>query len=238
MQFVKNFLIRHRTRLYLYTSKFLSQKQYWNLVAKISPFDAILDNYFDKKSFFETGKKIKRFFEKEKLINRKSKTLHIGCGIGRIEKHLYKNILECHGIDISESMIKQAKENLKSKNVFFYSTNGYKLTYQDNYFDFIYSFLVFQHMPTVLFKKNLREAKRVLKPDGKFLFQIPLDEKDIKEIPSKNNPWLMRYYKRSFILSLIQKMGFKLLKTFNGFEKDNPKLTLQPEFTILVKKIS
>lgn len=229
---IRSFSIKHRTHFYLYISKFLSQKQYWNTVGKIAPLDAILDNYFDEKEFFKTGRDTVKFFVKQNLINPESKTLHIGCGIGRIEKHLIKDVKECYGVDISEVMIKKAVSHNRSKNVFFVSNDGKSLPFENDFFDLVYSVLVFQHMPRKMFLQYLKEVKRVLKPTGNFFFQIPIDDLNQKIFPSEKNPWLMRYYKRKEIVTLLDKNGFKNLKTFNGYDKDT-KEPLMPDFTIL-----
>ncbi len=229
---IRNFSIKHRTHFYLYISKFLSQKQYWNTVGKIAPLDAILDNYFDEKEFFKTGKDTFDFFLKQKLVSKISNTLHIGCGIGRIEKHLASAVNEAYGVDVSEVMINKANELNKNKNAFFLATDGKTLPFKDAQFDLIYSVLVFQHMPKSMFLKNLKEVKRTLKKQGKFFFQIPIDELNQKEFPSEKNPWLMRYYKRDEITKILEDFGFKIEKTFNGYQKDDHQ-KLQPDFAIL-----
>lgn len=229
---IRNFSIKHRTHFYLYISKFLSQKQYWNTVGKIAPLDAILDNYFDEKEFFKTGKDTLAFFQKQKLISKKSTTLHIGSGIGRIEKHLAKYVNECYGVDVSEVMIEKANTHKTAKNATFIATNGKTLPFKNDYFDFIYSVLVFQHMPKSMFLENIKEVKRTLKPKGKFFFQIPIDDAGEKKFPAESNPWLMRYYKRKEILKIVNRFGFSIEKTFNGYEKDT-KSPLQPNFAVL-----
>lgn len=141
-----------RKRLYLIISKFLSQKNYWNIVGNFSTLDSILDGCTDLNIFFNSGKyTTDNFFIKEKLINKNSVTLHIGCGIGRIEKYLCRKVNKCYGIDIAKSMIKKARAHVKAKKIEFIETDGKTLPFPDNYFDFIYSFFVFQHMPTSFF---------------------------------------------------------------------------------------
>lgn len=228
-------LQRIRKRFYLYLSKFLSQKQYWNTVGRIFPLDAVLDNCFDPKLFFKSGKETVHFFEKERLIKNSFKTLQIGCGVGRIEKVLSPKVKEVYGVDISEAMITQVKQNVKCKNAYFFVTDGESLPFKDKHFDFIYSLLVFQHMPTQMFEKNLKETLRVLKQNGKFLFQIPIDEKEVMKKPERKNPWLMRYYKRSEIKKMLKKYKFKIIKTYSGFGKDLGK-ELEPDYKVLVVK--
>lgn len=226
-----------RKRLYLIISRFLSQKNYWNVVGNFSTLDSILDGCTDLNSFFNSGKyTTDNFFVKEKLINKNSLTLHIGCGIGRIEKHLCRKVNKCYGVDISQSMIKKARAHVKAKNIEFIETDGKTLPFPDNYFDFIYSFFVFQHMPASFFKENVKEAGRTLKKKGKFLFQIPLDEKSVMTKPNKTNPWLMRYYKFSEIKTILGKNNMEIIKTFSNFENYNGE-KFQPNFMVLSAKV-
>lgn len=226
---------RIRKRFYLILSYLLTQKQYWNVVGQIFPLDAILDGYFNKDLFFKTGRETVNFFKKEKLINKRSTTLHIGCGIGRIEKNLATSVKKCYGVDISNVMIHQAKQYTKYKNCEFIATNGEELPFSDNYFEFIYSLLVFQHMPTKVFIKYLNEVQRTLKSKGKFLFQIPLDEKNQMKKPNWNNPWLMRYYKRTEIQKLLVQRKLKVVKVFDNFSQDTKK-DYVPNFIVLAIK--
>lgn len=235
---LKSSLLKHRTRLYLYLSKFLNQKQYWNIAGKIIPTDAILDGYFELDDFFATGKNVVSFFEKQKMFTPRSTTLHIGCGIGRVERYLAPKVKQCFGVDIAETMIAQAKNYVKTMNTSFLATDGQSLPFPGNYFDFVYSILVFQHMPKNMFINNLKEVNRVLKPGGKFFFQIPIDEEGIKGDPPSQNPWLMRYYKNSEIVSLLSRYRFEIIKTFDDFAESESSLRadLKPNFSFLTVK--
>lgn len=226
---------KFRKRFYLYLSHFLSQKQYWNTVGKLFPLDAILDNCSNTNLFFKTGREIVDFFESERLTGKKAKTLHVGCGIGRIEKYLALRVGSCYGVDISEVMVNQAKKNVNYPNTSFVATDGEHLPYPNNYFNFVYSVLVFQHMPIKLFRANLKEVQRVLKPKAKFLFQIPIDEKGIMKNPGVTNPWLMRYYKRSEIKKMLERAGFKIIKSY-GVDDNNPDHNFIPDFKVLAVK--
>ena len=54
------------------------------------------------------------------------------------------------------------------------------LTFEDNHFDYIFSFDVFEHIPD--FEKAFSEAKRVLKPGGKLLVTVPFNRNSEKNI--------------------------------------------------------
>lgn len=228
-------LQKFRKRAYLIASQFLSQKNYWNLMGNLSSIDSIADGCSDLDTFFKGGRETVSFFEKEKLINKNSITLHIGCGIGRIEKYLAKKVKKVVGVDIAVSMVKKAKLNVKLSNATFIVNDGQTLTFPEKHFDFVYSFFVFQHMPTNSFKSYIREVSRVLKKNGKFFFQIPLDEENKMKEPNKNNPWLMRYYKAKYLDKLLTQNNLKILRKYSGFNKYNG-AKFDPNFMILAIK--
>jgi ubiquinone/menaquinone biosynthesis C-methylase UbiE len=101
--------------------------------------------------------------------------LEIGCGIGRMTKHLAEAFGEVHATDVSAEMIAQARERMRDyPNVFLYETSGVDFAaLPENYFDMIFSVYVFQHVPDVsVIHSNIRDACRTLKPGGVFKFQV------------------------------------------------------------------
>src|SRR6476620_5972972 len=101
--------------------------------------------------------------------------LEIGCGPGRLMRPMSWNFGEIHGVDVSDEMIRLAQAKLVNvPNAFPRATNGVDLAcYADGYFDFVYSYAVFQHIPSrdVVFS-YLAEAWRVLKEGGILLCQV------------------------------------------------------------------
>jgi SAM-dependent methyltransferase len=95
--------------------------------------------------------------------------LEIGCGPGRLMRPLSRYFKEIHGVDVSDEMIRLAHERLaRTANAFAQQCSGADLAmYPDGKFDFVYSYAVFQHIPSreVVFG-YLRDAFRVLKPGG------------------------------------------------------------------------
>jgi len=107
--------------------------------------------------------------------------LEIGCGIGRMTRHLAEIFGEVHGVDVSGEMIKQGRERLRNyPNIFLYETNGLDFgVLPSDYFDIVFSVYVFQHVPSAdIIRSNIKDACRVLKPGGffKFLTNGILDE--------------------------------------------------------------
>jgi ubiquinone/menaquinone biosynthesis C-methylase UbiE len=202
-------------RLNYRLSAFLPQKLYWYLAGLIHPWQAVLEDTSSAKEVYSRGNDFVVLLEKFRLINQKTRVLDIGCGVGRVEYVLVKKVESVVGIDISPSMIKLAKENIKSKNAKFLIGNGKNLNgLIDNSFDLVFSVIVFQHLPRETFKNYLKESYRVL-GKGRLFFQISIDEQGIKFDPSKNHPWALRYYKTLEIKKILEETGFKNIKFFN-----------------------
>ncbi len=129
------------------------------------------------------------------LLNPKSSDgcLNIGCGIGRVEKHLHSHVLEMHSVDMSEGMIQIARENCKNiPNVYFYVNSGDSLSmFQNNTFDIAFAELLFQHVPLEVIKAYVAEVHRVLKPGGRFICQIPTKQK-YGHMPRELCGWMVK----------------------------------------------
>jgi ubiquinone/menaquinone biosynthesis C-methylase UbiE len=103
------------------------------------------------------------------------RALEIGCGPGRLLKPMSRHFAQIHGLDVSDEMIRLARERLKDiPNAHVQATNGATLSqFADESIDFIYSYAVFQHIPSRdVVLSYMREARRVLKPGGIFRAQF------------------------------------------------------------------
>ena len=195
-------------------SSFIPQKWYWHIVGLIKPWEAVLEDAPNAKAVYNRSKDIVFILKKLKLINKSSEVLDIGCGVGRAEYSLSKEVKQCTGVDISPSMVRLAKKNVKAKNVLFRVGNGKNLEeFQINHFTLVFSILVFQHLPSQVFKNYLKESFRVLRLGGKLFFQIHIGQAQ-NDIP-KNHPWAVRTYQLESLKNDLTKIGFKKIKTFN-----------------------
>jgi SAM-dependent methyltransferase len=101
--------------------------------------------------------------------------LEIGCGVGRMTKYFAARFRHVTAVDVSSEMIERAREYLAGiENVRFDVVGGSDLAaYPDGSFDFVFSYIVFQHIPDPSITLNyIREAGRVLRPGGHFYFQV------------------------------------------------------------------
>ena len=123
----------------------------------------------DEEFFSTAGDIVKGFVWDLKRVRGRDAALEIGCGPGRLMRPLAQYFNEIHGVDVSDEMIKLAKERLRNTpNALPQVTSGSDLAmFPDEKFDFVYSYAVFQHIPSrdVVFS-YLREARRVLKTGG------------------------------------------------------------------------
>lgn len=96
--------------------------------------------------------------------------LEIGCGIGRLFPGFADMFAEVWGVDVSEEMIDQGAKLNPSPNVRFVQNSGYDLgDIPDSYFDFVFSYITFQHVPQKWMVLNyLAETYRTLKCGGAF----------------------------------------------------------------------
>jgi len=116
---------------------------------------------------------LKRFPAEVPVSSRRA--LEIGCGPGRLMRPMSRHFGEIHGVDISDEMIAQAGAKLRDIPwAHAHRASGSDLAqFPSDHFDFVYSYAVFQHIPSadVVFS-YLRETVRVLKPGGFARLQI------------------------------------------------------------------
>ena len=103
------------------------------------------------------------------------RVLEIGCGAGRLTRALATLFGEVHAVDVSGEMIDRARVALADRpHAHGYQNNGCDLTgVPDLTFDFAYSNIVFQHIPSSeVIESYVREVHRLLRPGALFKFQV------------------------------------------------------------------
>jgi SAM-dependent methyltransferase len=130
----------------------------------------------DDDEFFATGKEIVIALEMDlKRLRGRDAALEIGCGPGRLMRPLSRHFGEIHGVDVSDEMIRLAGQRLRNTpNAHAHHSSGSDLgLFPDEKFDYVYSYAVFQHIPSRdVVLQYLREARRVLKIGGVLRCQI------------------------------------------------------------------
>ena len=119
--------------------------------------------------------------------------LDLGCGDGTHAKSVDDlGVGDVFGIDLSGYIIDKAKN--KYPDVNFKKASAYELPYDDNFFDFIYSIDIIEHLKTP--EKMLKEVKRVLRKDGICIIQTP--NYPVKRLYDFYNTVFKKSFKRSF----------------------------------------
>jgi len=100
--------------------------------------------------------------------------LEVGCGIGRLMKHIVPQVQSSCGVDISQTMIEESHNYLRgvpNVSTFLVEPEG-AYPFVDGTVDLVYSFLCLQHVPgRELLHHIYDEVFRVLKPGGVFRCQ-------------------------------------------------------------------
>lgn len=122
--------------------------------------------------FFATGEShVNALFEtiRESLVPgfAPSRALDFGCGVGRITMPLARRVPEVVGVDISHSMLVEARRNCAEAGLGNVSlvTPDYLQTRAPT-FDLIHSYIVFQHMPQRVGRRAVRTLLAHLAEDG------------------------------------------------------------------------
>jgi len=159
-------------------------KKNWEEFAKKDPLWSILpipekkNNRWKIEELFETGHNeicsVMEYIEHLNLKINYHRALDFGCGVGRLTQALCEYFDDCVGIDISFPMLQLAEEHNRYKNCCKYILNcssDLKI-FSDETFDFIYSNIVFQHLPPELTLGYIKEFIKILKNNGIIIFQI------------------------------------------------------------------
>ena len=113
------------------------------------------------------------------LLNLKNNSyiLDHGCGNGKTLIYLLaRGFLNIKGVDVSKNGLKYNNFLLKLLNLndpVFFSYQGNELPFKNNYFDFIYSQQVLEHVEDSYIDDFFTEENRVLKLEGITYHQIP-----------------------------------------------------------------
>lgn len=137
------------------------------------------------------------------------RVLEIGCGAGRVTRALAELFGEVHGVDVSGEMVRLARQALADKpNAFVHRNNGMDLAVlPDLAFDFAFSEIVFQHIPSQEVIENyVREVCRLLRPGCLFKFQV---QGDTEVETSPDNTWLGVPFSEEEAVAMALRCGFE-----------------------------
>lgn len=166
--------------------KLAGHRRDWEMLGGRDPLWAVLSvpgkryGGWDPEEFFATGRReIDRVLEQASafgLPTRRERALDFGCGVGRLTRAMAGHFVQCRGIDISRTMVQQARRLNADKPQCRFAVN----TRPDlgrlpaGAFDFIYSNIVLQHVPDkAIIRRYIGDFLRILRPGGLLVFQLP-----------------------------------------------------------------
>ena len=137
------------------------------------------------------------------------RVLEIGCGAGRITRALSGLFGEVHAVDVSGEMVGKARLALSDRpNTFIYQNNGKDLSVLgDRVFDFAFSTIVFQHIPSyAVIESYVREVYRLLRPGALFKFQV---QGDATLTTAPDDTWLGVAFSDEAAVEMAKRCGFE-----------------------------
>lgn len=148
------------------------------------------------------------------LVGKNKTILDAGCAAGRDSDYFFNNGLNVIGVDLSDGLIKIAKEKYPKIN--FIKADFRKLPFNNDYFDGIWAYASLVHMDKLEDTQSaLSEFKRVLKKDGILYVYIKTNIKETDVVSDKlsSHPRFFRYYTKEQIEKLVTDLNFKIFSS-------------------------
>ncbi|MGA2596320.1 MAG: methyltransferase domain-containing protein [Bryobacteraceae bacterium] len=137
------------------------------------------------------------------------RVLEIGCGAGRVTRALARLFGEVHAVDVSGEMVRLARAAVEGyPKAFVYQNNGTDLTAVPSLpFDFAFSTIVFQHIPSrEVIENYVREVNRLLRPGALFKFQV---QGDSSLTTNPEDTWLGVPFSDEQAVEMAERCGFE-----------------------------
>ena len=174
------------------------------------------------------------------------RALEIGCGPGRLMRPMSRFFGEIHGVDISDEMVRLACDQLKDiPHAHVHVTPDSSLgMFPEDCFDFVYSYIVFQHIPTRDVVLNyLREARRVVKPGGIVRCQLGGTPAVDSEMQRESQTWTGCHFSGEEVTAFAREHNLQLL-ALSGLQTQYMWVTLrkptsrlpEPDFSRVILK--
>jgi len=136
----------------------------------------------------------------------------VGCGDGRHSIIIDRNGGRAIGIDLSKSMLKEARTLYTNGD--FREMDMRELTFDDSFFDGIWSSGSIYHVTKTDVKKVIEEFKRVLKPEGVVAISFKVGQGESLQANPKSysgSPRYFAYYSKDEMKEIFESFGFEEL---------------------------
>lgn len=159
----------------------------------------------------------KRGVQIDKLFSRPGRILDIGCGDATMLSFLAQKGWESHGTELSAVSAKEARKKPRLK--IDITENVCELNYPDQYFDVVTLWHVLEHIPNI--NDTLKEIRRILKPSGYFILEVP-NFSSFQSIIGKGKwfhldaPRHIYHFEKETLNKLLFKHGFSSVNTVTG----------------------
>jgi len=205
-------------------SSFDSTRKVWENYAIKNPYWGVLthDNYDNEhinensiSEFFKSGKKDIDFLES--ILNNydntfeNSKVLDFGCGVGRLMYGCARYTSNLTGVDISETYINLAKNNIPNGKFHLVKKQKHIMKL-DTDFDIIYSLITLQHNRPKEIYFYIQILLSYLKSGGIALLHIPYNIKNYNKINKTVDVMQMHFLEKSKVKRCIDISNCSLLE--------------------------
>lgn len=171
------------------------------------------------------------------LLNSSDRVLEVGCSTGHFLHTIRDHVSEVIGIELDQSHAKFARENC---NLTVYDRPIDETPIKNNYFDVIFMFQVFEHIPNPI--EFLSLYKKYLKPNGIIYIEVPNINDALLSIYniSSYRKFYFRlphvyYYSELTLQKILEKAGFsgttKTIQEYTVFNHLHWILTGNPQAT-------
>lgn len=169
-------------------------------------YNKIAEMYYTHRDLTKFNSELERFSQ---LLPEDAHILDVGCGAGiPTAKFLREKSLTVTGIDISDTMLKLAKENVPDAT--FINMDAHDLEFPPNTFDGLISVYTLFHIPRKDHSQIIQNFYEVLKPGGILLINSGVSESEGMST-FFGVPMFWSNYTPDKLLQLVKKTGFSIL---------------------------
>lgn len=174
----------------------------------VTTYDKIADKYTQR--YFDDlsdSSYIDKFLS---YLPKKAKVLDIGCGPGTFINYTRKKGFDVEGVDLSEEMIKIAKQKNPEGN--FKVMDMRKLNYDDASYDSLLAAYSLIHIPSEEIPSTLRGFNRVLRPNGTLMIIAQKGEPDriVDEPLKKGERVFINFFTLKRLSKFVTDAGFEI----------------------------